>query len=235
MLFRSSNEDFRKRAVEAGFSLAFDFLGEGVYHPIIELPEKTAVPYEKRWAREPGCFQLKSALAWYDLGDEYAEKLFDRFLDWSLTVHQQFLPGSEDREKVMDRLHAYCYFLEGLLAKPSDPRAIEAMRVGLPRATALHRQIAPVFERSDVGAQLLRVRLAAGHLGMTPLDEQAAQEEATRVESFFEDENGFLFGRKGPTPLPYSNPVSTAFCLQALEMWEDHRAGKYSFDLTQLI
>ena len=48
----------------------------------------------------------------------------------------------------------------------------------------LLREIAPAFERSDVNAQLLRVRLIAHHLGMVPLDEQAAREEASRAASF---------------------------------------------------
>ena len=35
--------------------------------------------------------------------------------------------------------------------------------------------------------------------------------------------------------LPFSNPVSTAFCLQALALWDDHQAGRWSFELPQLI
>jgi hypothetical protein len=35
--------------------------------------------------------------------------------------------------------------------------------------------------------------------------------------------------------LPYMNPVSTAFSLQALELWEQHRAGTWRFELAELI
>jgi hypothetical protein len=104
------------------------------------------------------------------------------------------------------------------------------------------REIAPSFERSDVNAQLLRVRLVAHHLGSVPLDEDAAREEALRTASFqaldaadIRLRGGFWFGRKGAQMLPFSNPVSTAFCLQALALWDDHQAGRWSFELPQLI
>ena len=72
----------------------------------------------------------------------------------------------------MDRLHAYCYFLEGLLPVAERGEVRAALASGLARAAALYREIAPVFERSDVAAQLLRVRLIAHHLGAVPLDER---------------------------------------------------------------
>jgi len=106
----------------------------------------------------------------------------------------------------------------------------------------LLREIQPVFERSDVDAQLLRVRLIAHHLGIVTLDENAAQEEAARTASFQAVDavdvrlrGGFWFGRKGEQTLPFSNPVSTAFCLQALALWDDHQTGRWSFELPQLI
>ncbi|MEP6962846.1 MAG: hypothetical protein ABI995_12260, partial [Acidobacteriota bacterium] len=93
--------------------------------------------------------------------------------------------------------------------------------------------------------QLLRVRLIAHHLDIVPLDQAAAAEEAARVASFqvltgpdSEDprlRGGFWFGRKGDAMLPYANPVATAFCLQALDLWEDHQAGRWNFSLPQLI
>ena len=99
-----------------------------------------------------------------------------------------------------------------------------------------------MFERSDVNAQLLRVRLAAHHLGISPLDEKAASAEAGRIAAFqaldatdIRTRGGFWFGRKGEQFLPFSNPVSTAFCVQALAMWQDHQAGRWTFELPQLI
>ncbi len=108
--YRASGEEaFLARAREAALSLAFDFLGEGVFHPIISLPDKQPLPYEPRWSRSPGCFQLKAALAWRELGDEHATKAFESALASSLATHASYLPqslsGEVERESVMDRLH----------------------------------------------------------------------------------------------------------------------------------
>lgn len=238
----TGEEEFRERAHQAALSLAFDFLGDGVFHPVIELPEKQPLPYEPRWSRSPGCYQLKSALAWHDLGDEHAAKLFETALAAALKTHDSFLPGEKNQEKVMDRLHAYCYFLEALLAVSGRPQAREALQSGITRVAGLLREIAPLFERSDVGAQLLRVRLIAHHKGAVELDRQAAAEEAARVAAFQETQDpaptlagGFWFGRKNGSMLPYSNPVSTAFAAQALELWQDVQKGDWSFELGDLV
>ncbi len=239
----SGEEAFRNRAREAALSLAFDFMGEGVFHPIISLPDKQAIPYESRWSRTPGCFQLKAALAWREVGDLHANKLFDSVLAYSLATHTTFLPSDLDRELVMDRLHAYCYFLEGLLAVAHREDVRRALDEGVARAGALFREIAPQFERSDVAAQILRMRLIAHHMGALPLDATAAREEAVHARSFqagpdepdLRRRGGFFFGSKKGALLPFSNPVSTAFCLQALELWNQHEADRWCFDLTQLI
>jgi hypothetical protein len=234
----TGDDEFRARAQEAALSLAFDFLGDGVFHPVISLPDKQPLPEEPRWSRKPGCYQLKSALAWREIGDLHARQLFDATVVSAIAGHEKFLEDEKDREKLMDRLHAYCYFLEALLFTSER----QALHSGLSRVAKLLREIAPAFERSDVNAQLLRVRLIAHHLGAVPLDETAAQEEATRTASFQALEvadvqlrGGFWFGRKGAQVLPFSNPVSTAFCLQALALWDDHQAGRWSFELPQLI
>jgi hypothetical protein len=239
----TGEEEFRIRAQEATLSLAFDFLGDGSFHPVISLPDKQPLPPEPqqapRWSRNPGCYQLKSALAWREIGDPHARQLFDAAVAFALAGHEKFLEEEKDREKMMDRLHAYCYFLEALLFT-ADNR--EALAAGIVRVGQLLREVAPSFERSDVNAQLLRVRLVSHHLGIVPLDEDAAREEASRAESFqalnatdVRLRGGFWFGRKGAQVLPFSNPVSTAFCLQALALWDDHQAGRWSFELPQLI
>jgi len=239
----TGEEEFRIRAQEATLSMAFDFLGDGSFHPVISLPDKQPLPPEPqqapRWSRKPGCYQLKSALAWREIGDPHARQLFDAAVAFALTNHERFLEEETDREKLMDRLHAYCYFLEALLFTADSG---EALASGIGRVGQLLREIAPSFERSDVNAQLLRVRLVAHHLGLVPLDETAAREEALRTASFqaldatdVRLRGGFWFGRKGAQMLPFSNPVSTAFCLQALALWDDHQAGRWSFELPQLI
>jgi hypothetical protein len=238
----TGEEEFRVRAQEAALSMAFDFLGEGVFHPVISLPDKQPLPAEpqhaSRWSRQPGCYQLKSALAWREMGDAHAAQVFDAAVGSALANHEHFLAEETDREKLMDRLHAYCYFLEALLFTSER----QALQSGMGRVAQLLREIQPVFERSDVNAQLLRVRLIANHLGSVPLDENAAREEAARTASFQAVDTGdprlrggFWFGRKGTQMLPFSNPVSTAFSVQALALWDDHQAGRWSFELPQLI
>ena len=65
--------------------------------------------------------------------------------------------------------------------------------------------------------------------------------EATRMaafESFDEDQRrrgGFYFGRRKDTLLPYVNPVSTAFCMQALDLWTDYRSGNFDANVASLI
>ncbi len=237
-LLATGAEEFRERARDAGLSLAFDFIGEGAFHPIVTLPDKQPLAYEKQWSRSPGCYQLKSASAWLGIGDELAARLFDAALAAALKTHEAFLPGNADPIRVMDRLHPYCYFLEALLYRAECAAVLES---GIDLVGKLLREISPQFERSDVCAQLLRVRLAAHHLGAVSLDESAAEEEAGRVANYqarsddMRLDGGFWFGRKGGEMLPYMNPVSTAFSLQALELWEQHRAGTWRFDLAELI
>jgi hypothetical protein len=237
----SGDDEFRDRAHQAALSLAFDFLGDGVFHPVIELPEKQPLSHEPRWSRSPGCYQLKSALAWHDLNDEHAAKLFEAVLAYSLGTHESFLASGDNQEKLMDRMHAYCYFLEALLAVSDRPEVREALAWGFARVAGMLRETAPIFERSDVGAQLLRARLIAHHQGAVQLDPVAAGEEASRVAAFQAVEKeprvagGFWFGSKGGLTLPYSNPVSTAFGMQALALWRDHQNGEWSFTLGELV
>ncbi|MGH9557965.1 MAG: hypothetical protein ACRD30_01905 [Bryobacteraceae bacterium] len=238
----SGDEHFRERAHQAALSLAFDFLGDGVFHPVISLPGKQPLAYEPRWSRQPGCYQLKSALAWRDLGDEHASRLFGLALDSALATHDLFLSGEADRERLMDRLHAYCYFLEALLAVSDREEPRRALDSGIHRVGALLREVATDFERSDVCAQLLRLRLIAHHLDAVPLDEPAAREEAERAACYqiggaeaHRLRGGFWFGKKCGIMLPFVNPVSTVFCLQALALWEAHCAGRWRFGLHELI
>ncbi len=237
----TGDDSFRGLARDAALSLAFDFLGDGSFHPVIELPAKQPLAYEPRWSRSPGCYQLKAALAWREVGDERAEGLFEAALAQALATHEHFLACEPDREKLMDRLHAYCYFLEGLLAAADRPEPRAALESGIARVAALWREISPQFERSDVCAQLLRLRLIAHRAHNLALNESDARQEAERTASFqsFDSDprlrGGFWFGRKGGALLPFMNPVSTAFAAQALALWEQHCSGRWNFSLEQLI
>jgi hypothetical protein len=240
-LLSTGTDEFCERARAGALSLGFDFIGDGAFHPIIQLPDKRPLDYGRQWSRSPGCYQLKSALAWLGIGDEHAALMFDRALESALRTHESFLPGDPDRNFVMDRLHPYCYFLEALLFVAERDECAKVLELGIDRVAEFVRAIAPEFERSDVWAQLLRVRLAAHHRGAVWLNESAAAEEAERVAGFqarSEDsriDGGFWFGRRGGEMMPYVNPVSTAFSLQALALWEQHRAGDWQFQARQLI
>ena len=245
-LWRATGErEFLETAAGCARSMAEDFRGPSGYHPVLRLPTKEPVEGEGGWSRHPGCYQLKAALAWCELaeaggGDEFIG-LHEEALEGFLTTHRAFLDGEPDRARIMDRLHAYCYFLEGLLPKARRPECAAALGEGIGRVGSLLREIAPVFERSDVCAQLLRIRLYAAALEAVPLDRELAQEEAAALPAFqFQDADrraagGFCFGRKEGASMPFVNPVSTVFSIQALEQWTEFEAGRFRPDVQDLI
>lgn len=235
--WRATEHDaYRDIAIAAGRGMLTDFPSAEGIHPILVLPEKRPLPWEPRWSASAGCYQLKSALAWRELFHITGEKEFlsayESALAAALENDREFLPGAPDQYGVMDRLHAYSYFLEGLLPVLDRPECAAAFCDGVLRAEKYLREIAPVFARSDVYAQLLRVRLLGEVIGSVPLDERAAAYEAEQAASFqIESDDpriagSFLFGRKHGKAMAFANPVSTAFCVQALAMWDDYRAGR---------
>ena len=226
--------------IRGGFDSGSDF------HPVINFdamhPERRD---PSRWSRDSGCYQLKAAMAWWDLaeatGDHTYRAAYERVLDYSLRGWTTFLPGHAERPRVMDRLHAFLYFLEGLLPRANELRCTLALCEGIRRTAAYLRDIAPEFARSDVFAQLLRVRLYADSVGALPLDREAAAFEAAQLAEFQSTEaeprldGGYWFGRTRGKWLPYMNPVSTAFAMQALELWRQHEEGAAMAPLHLLI
>ena len=243
----TSDASFRAVAVALGRAMASDFRAPGgEYHPILNLPEKTPLERDPtRWSRMPGCYQLKAALAWWELLDATGETgfraLYDRALEDALQTHPAFLPGHPDRFKVVDRLHAYLYFLEGLLPRAHEKRCAAALCQGIQRVSEFVAQTADEFERSDVYAQLLRVRLFADWVQAVPLDRASAEREAAALADFQASspdpriDGGFYFGRQAGAPLPYVNPVSTAFAVQALALWRRFQDGGPPAPLCDLI
>jgi hypothetical protein len=236
--WRASGEDeYLDSAAALGRAMMRTFrAADGEIHPILDL--RSGCPVERdplRWSRSPGCYQLKSAMAWWDLseatGDAAFREPYEHALDAALAHADSFLPGHPDRLAVMDRLHAYAYFLEGLLPCTADARCAAALAAGIPRLAHWLREIAPRFERSDVYAQLLRIRLFADWAGVLPLDADAASGEAQRLAAFQASsrdpriDGGFYFGRQQGRLMPYVNPVSTGFALQALALWERRASG----------
>jgi len=227
---KTSAPEYLDTAVAVGRHMTRDFDNVRDFHPILALPGKTPVERDPlRWSRAPGCYQLKSAMAWHDLADVTGDIGFlvpyERMLEYSLDTWREFLPGHPDRVKVMDRLHAFCYFLEGMLPRCHEPRCRLALHDGIEQAAALAREIAPEFARSDVWAQLLRIRLYMEYLCILPLDRDAAAYEAEQLRTFETPDGGFRFGRRNGEWLPYMNPVSTAFAMQALAMWSGEPAA----------
>ena len=234
--WRATGErEFLDTAQAGGRAMLADFCADSTIHPILSLPDKSPLPHEPRWSASPGCYQLKSALAWFDLyestGEEDFLRAYEHALDAALSTEQRFLPGDPNCEKVMDRLHAYGYFLEGLLPVLSRPDCARAFSRGLERLSGYLREIAPQFARSDVYAQLLRARLFGESLGVTELDSDTAAYEAAQAASFQHRstdpriDGGFGFGSKTGQPLPYVNPVSTGFAVQAVGLWDDRQNG----------
>lgn len=222
-------------ATACGHGMARAFAHHGNIAPILQLPGGAALAYGNTWSNNPGCYQLKSALAWKELyemtGDARFNEHFEHALALALANYPEFLPGASERQRVMDRLHAFSYFNEALLSVAERPECARALGDGI-RRTAFHlRDVAPEFARSDVYGQLLRVRLFADALGAVELDKVQAAEEAAAMPVFqlqstdVRLDGGFTFGKRNGAFAPHANPVSTAFCLQALAMWEAYQGG----------
>ncbi len=245
----TEDTEYRDAAIAGGRAMLADFPSESGLNPILLLPEKRPLAWEPRWSASPGCYQLKSAMAWLELFEVTGESSFLRGYESALQAalgnDPEFLPGDEVQQRVMDRLHAYSYFLEGLLPVLDRPECAAAFRDGVDRAGRYLREIAPLFERSDVYAQVLRVRLLGEASGALLLDRSAAAHEAERVATFqlapdgFRGDprlaGGFLFGRKEGADMPFVNPVSTAFCVQALALWNDRTSGRIKTTRQELI
>ncbi len=234
--------EFLRVAAACAHGMARDFLEDATIHPILDLPRRTPRPHQKRWSREPGCFLLKAATPWRQIASEpVLRQHWQTALGAALQSHESFLPGELIEEEVMDRLHAYCYFLEALLTEPDIPEAAAALHRGIHRTGGYLRAIRSRFLRSDVCAQLLRIRLLADQFGVEPLDKRAAEEEFELARSFqlssrdVRLDGACSFGSRGGEILPIANPVSTGFCAQAISLWRMHEEGRLQPDLDALI
>jgi hypothetical protein len=184
-------------------------------------------------------------MAWWELfeitGDVEFRDAYERLAEEAIRSFGFFLPGHTDHLKVVDRLHPFLYFLEALLPCVSDPAYAAAFREGLFDLTCNLGENAARFERSDVYAQLLRIRIYADWAQVVPLDQPAAEHEAATLAAFqaispdLRIDGGFYFGRREGNFLPYVNPVSTAFGSQALRLWQQHRTGGAPADWRLLI
>lgn len=241
---RTGEARYLEIAIGCGESMRRDFENAEDIHPILQLPDKSPTPRDARWSRSSDCYQLKSALGWLDLaeatGDVHWVRHYERCLERSLRTEADFL-AREPGVRVMDRLHSYGYFLEAILPRADRPEVGIVLTNGILRAESHLRRVRGEFERSDSCAQLLRVRMFADALGIVPLDTDRAAEEATwaaRYQASSSDrriDGGYYFGWRSGALAPFANPVSTAFCAQALAMWAERDTAKDSWDWRNLI
>jgi hypothetical protein len=239
----TGDEQLLEISSTAAHGMIADFHAGADYHPILALPGKHPLPRTEQWSRAPGCYQLKSAMAWWDVagitGESALRDAYLEMLDSALKTQADFLPGASSHHRVMDRLHSYCYFLEGLLPRLERPECIHVYVEGIRSISKLLSEIAPYFVRSDVYAQVLRARINGA--GIHPLDKIAAAGEAEALAAFqavsgdIRVNGGFFFGRRDGSMSAHVNPVSTVFALQALEMWRQYEADSQSPCLRLLI
>lgn len=210
----------------ASHGMIAGFRAAGDYHPILKLPEKTPLPRTKKWSRSAGCYQLKAAMAWWDVaeitGDPALRDAYLAMVEYAVTKHACFLREAADRSDAMDRLHAYAYFLEGLLPVIERPECRQVVSQGVASMERVYDETALTFVRSDVCAQLMRARLflsegTGGEDRRRYIDFQA-QSDDPRIDG------GFYFGRRDGKISPQVNPVSTVFAMQALQMQADGNA-----------
>ena len=232
-VWRVTKEDrLLETAIEAAKAMLSAFRTDDGYHPILALPNKMPLPRRDHWSRTVGCYQAKSAMAWLETGeiagDEGMREAYFETIADALRTHRAFLPGASDGARVMDRLHAYCYFLEALTPVLDRADCSEAYAYGVAEVSRYVREIGASFIRSDVYAQLLRARLCSA--SAAPLDAATAAQEAQWLEEFQAEgddariRGGFYFGRRDGVFIPHVNPVSTAFAAQALELWRAYQS-----------
>ncbi|HEY3825614.1 MAG TPA: hypothetical protein VGL82_13705 [Bryobacteraceae bacterium] len=231
-VWRETKEDqLLETSAAAAHAMIADFHSGRDYHPILSLPNKEPSPRTEKWSRNPGCYQLKAAMAWWDVGeitgDTRLKQAYGEMLRACLSTHSEFLPGASCPQLVMDRLHAYCYFLEGMLPMRQCPDCIQASIEGIGVIQRHLKDIEPTFVRSDVYAQLLRARVNSAPF--LPVDNAAAATEAKHLADFHAVSDdpriggGFFFGRREGRMSPQVNPVSSVFAAQALEMWRQYQ------------
>jgi hypothetical protein len=211
---------------------------DGSFFPLLDLQNDQPSAGTGSWAVKAEVYQLKSALAFLELSDATGNREFntstEKMLSWCLKTYEGFVRPDDDPEKVVDQLHAYCYFLEGLLPIASeDMKASNALQRGVLEVENRMREIAGGYQRCDVVAQLLRLRLYADRIGIMELDAGEAEKEALLIEQFQHQstdpkvDGGFAFARRNGQAMPQVNPATTAVALQALAMWEQAEDGAF--------
>jgi hypothetical protein len=245
-MWRITGEDrFLVRAIEIGRSMARDFrTSPGSFAAVLTLPSKAVSQVQDRWSTKPGCYQLKPAVIWHRILEHACEPmlagLYESAVARALDDSRSFLSNAES-DQVMDRLHAFLYFLEGLLPVATVSQYADEIEKGIAKVDLHLSAAAPRFARSDVYAQLLRLRLLAFSVAGVPLDRHAIDQGVKHLLEFQITatdprlDGAFAFGTKLGRNLPFANPVSTIFAVQALSFWLDLQTGAIPYDWRILI
>ena len=209
---------------------------DGAFFPIYDLKSDRAYAEAGSWKVEMNVPQLKGALALLELYKATGRGEFEHDAEalrkWCLKRHESSLPGDGDDTRIAERLHAYCLFLEGLLPGVAlDAESGRVLQFGLLRVENFLDEFGPELQRSDVIAQLLRLRLYADKLGLMELDYKRADQEAAHLIKFQtqssdpKTDGAFTLFRRTEKSSPALDLTATVFALQALEMWEQAEEG----------
>ena len=211
---------------------------DGSFFAVYDFARDQPLDDGETWSTQPEVYQLKASLALQELTDATGLPEFvamsDTLRRWCLKRHESFVPDFGDSEERMSQLHAYCYFLEGLLQEASqDMDCSRALQWGILRVENLMEEIGPEFQRSDVLAQLLRLRFYADTFGVLEIDRATVESEVAALIEFQQQssdprvDGGFAFARRGAELVHHINPLSTVLALQALTMWESAERGAF--------
>ena len=212
---------------------------DGSFFPLYDVSANHPHSGSGTWSVEPGVYQLKVGLAFLELAEATGlgqfKSAMESLLKWSLRRQESFLGGDDDdSHRVMDRAHAYCYFLEGLLPEVAlDRDCNQALQFGILRVENLLTEIGAEFQRCDVIAQLLRLRIFADLFGVMELSRGRADQEANAIIEYQMQssdpkvDGGFAFAKRNGEIVPHVNPATTIFAVQALKMWEQAEEGSF--------
>jgi len=211
---------------------------DGSFFPVHDIDRDMPYEADEPWSLQTAVYHLKALPIFLELTEATGlyefKAMGDDLLRWTLKRHESFLEADPDSERLMSRLHGYCYFLEGLLPEAGlDPDSSRALQFGLLEIENISQEIGHEYHRCDVVAQLLRLRLYADRLGIMELDYQQAENEAAAIQQLQVHsadpklDGGFAFALKAASPVHYYNPATAVLAIQALKMWEQASAGSF--------
>jgi len=219
---------------------------DGSFFPVYDLASKEALEITGDWKTEAGVHLLKSANAArfvHDLtGNGDLRDIAGFMVRWAVRDHEGFLDVDEPAAKMTERMHGYCCFLDGLLPTASrDLMVMQTLQGGFLDVEERTAALASTYERCEVTAQMLRLRLFCDLMGIVELDQTAAEQEAESLLSFqiYSDDpaanGGFSPAKIDGVRVPIVATRATAYASQALEMWSDQADCAFSGDWKDLI